>query len=226
MNLESLNPKIEESWKAVLESEFSKDYFYFLKNFLQEEKKHYEVYPPGNKIFSAYNLTPFNKIKAVIIGQDPYHNPNEANGLCFSVNIGIKSPPSLVNIFKELYADLGCAVPTNGNLEKWAAEGVFLLNTVLTVRKNTAGSHKGKGWEQFTDATIRAISLRRNNIVFLLWGKWAQEKAALIDSSKHLILKAAHPSPLARTGFAGCRHFSKANEYLISKGVHPIDWCL
>ncbi len=222
----TINPQIEESWKEVLSAEFQKEYFIELKNFLLNEKKHYEIYPPGHRIFAAYNYTPFDKIKAVILGQDPYHNPGEANGLCFSVNDGIKMPPSLQNIFKELQDDLKCPVPKSGKLERWAVQGVFLLNTSLTVRKNQAGSHRNIGWEKFTDATIQAISKKKEKLVFMLWGKWAMGKMDLIDKNKHLILTASHPSPLARTGFLGCRHFSKANEYLKNKGIEPINWCL
>jgi uracil-DNA glycosylase len=222
----SINPKIEESWKNILHEEFQKEYFIELKKFLINEKKHYEIYPPGNRIFAAYNYTPFDKLKVVILGQDPYHNPGEANGLCFSVNDGVKIPPSLQNIFKELKDDIGCEIPQSGNLEKWALQGVFLLNTSLTVRKNQPGSHRNIGWEKFTDATIKAISDKKEHVVFMLWGRWAMEKIALIDKTKHYILNASHPSPLARTGFLGCRHFSKANEYLIKNNLSPIDWCL
>ncbi|MCX7728843.1 MAG: uracil-DNA glycosylase, partial [Bacteroidia bacterium] len=211
----AVNPKIDISWKTVLLNEFNKDYFVALKKFLIEEKSKYVIYPPGNRIFAAYNYTPFDKVKVVILGQDPYHNPGEANGLCFSVNDGVKFPPSLQNIFKELKDDIGCEMPKSGNLEKWALQGVFLLNTSLTVRKNQPGSHRNIGWEQFTDATIRVISEKKEHVVFMLWGKWAMGKIDLIDKHKHLILTASHPSPLARTGFLGCRHFSKANEYLI-----------
>ncbi|GAB4207205.1 MAG: uracil-DNA glycosylase [Bacteroidia bacterium] len=222
----SINPKIEESWKNILHDEFQQDYFIELKKFLIIEKKQYEIYPPGNRIFAAYNYTPFDKLKAVILGQDPYHNPGEANGLCFSVNDGVKIPPSLQNIFKELKDDIGCEIPKSGNLEKWALQGVFLLNTSLTVRKNQPGSHRNIGWEKFTDATIKAISDKKEHVVFMLWGRWAMGKMDLIDKNKHLILTASHPSPLARTGFLGCRHFSKANEYLIKNNLSPIDWCL
>lgn len=226
MQTTTINPKIDESWKQVLAEEFQKDYFIELKKTLLKEKKQYEIYPPGNRIFAAYNYTPFDKVKVVILGQDPYHNPGEANGLCFSVNDGVKLPPSLQNIFKELQSDLGYSIPKSGNLEKWALQGVFLLNTSLTVRRNQPGSHRNIGWEKFTDATIRTISEKKENVVFMLWGRWAMSKMDLIDKDKHLILTASHPSPLARTGFLGCRHFSKANEYLLSKGISPIDWCL
>lgn len=226
INPQYINPQIEESWKKILVSEFQKPYFLELKNFLIQEKLNYEVYPPGNRIFAAFNYTPFDKVKVVILGQDPYHNPGEANGLCFSVNDGVKFPPSLQNIFKELKDDIGCEMPKSGNLEKWAMQGVFLLNTSLTVRRNQPGSHRDIGWEKFTDAAIKAISEKKENVVFMLWGKWAISKMNLIDKNKHLILTAAHPSPLARTGFLGCKHFSKANEYLKSKGIEPIHWCL
>jgi uracil-DNA glycosylase len=222
----SIQPKIDESWKKILSSEFQKEYFIQLKKILLEEKTKYIIYPPGNRIFAAYNYTPFDKVKVVILGQDPYHNPGEANGLCFSVNDGVKIPPSLLNIFKELKDDIGCEIPKSGNLEKWAIQGVFLLNTSLTVRKNQPGSHRNIGWEKFTDATIKAISDNKANVVFMLWGRWAMGKMDLIDKNKHYILTASHPSPLARTGFLGCRHFSKCNEYLIKHNIEPIDWCL
>lgn len=226
MEISNINPQIEESWKKILASEFQSSYFVQIKKFLLEEKSKYEIYPPGNRIFAAFNYTPFDKVKVVILGQDPYHNPGEANGLCFSVNDGVKFPPSLQNIFKELKDDTGCEIPKSGNLEKWALQGVFLLNTSLTVRKNQPGSHRNIGWEKFTDAAIKAISEKKENVVFMLWGQWAKSKMNLIDTNKHLVLTAAHPSPLARTGFLGCRHFSKANEYLKSKGIEPINWCL
>jgi uracil-DNA glycosylase len=222
----SIQPKIDESWKKILSSEFQKEYFLQLKKFLLKEKANHIIYPPGNRIFAAYNYTPFDKVKVVILGQDPYHNPGEANGLCFSVNDGVKIPPSLLNIFKELKDDIGCEIPKSGNLEKWAIQGVFLLNTSLTVRKNQPGSHRNIGWEKFTDATIKAISDNKKNVVFMLWGRWAMGKIDLIDKTKHYILNASHPSPLARTGFLGCRHFSKCNEYLIKHNIEPIDWCL
>ncbi|ASS49412.1 MAG: uracil-DNA glycosylase [Candidatus Fluviicola riflensis] len=221
-----MNVQIHESWKEVLQEEFQKDYFQSLKNFLVAEKQQYVICPPGKLIFSAFNFTPFDDVKVVIIGQDPYHGPMQANGLSFSVNNGIASPPSLVNIFKELKEDCGCEIPTSGNLEPWAKQGVFLLNATLTVRQNTAGSHQKKGWEQFTDAAIKALSDKRENLVFLLWGNYAKEKAQLIDSQKHLVLQAAHPSPLARGAFFGSKHFSKTNHYLEQTGKKPIDWCL
>ncbi|HLP53774.1 MAG TPA: uracil-DNA glycosylase [Fluviicola sp.] len=221
-----MNVQIHESWKEVLHEEFQQDYFQQLKHFLVAEKQHYVIYPPGKLIFSAFNFTPFNEVKVVIIGQDPYHGPNQANGLSFSVNDGVTSPPSLVNIFKELKEDCGCEIPSSGNLENWAKQGVFLLNATLTVRQFTAGSHQKKGWEQFTDAAIKMLSDKRENLVFLLWGNYAREKSMLIDSQKHLVLQAAHPSPLARGAFFGSRHFSKANQYLEQKGKQPINWCL
>jgi len=220
-----VNPQIEASWKEILIDEFNANYFVLLKEFLIEEKKRHTLYPPGGKIFNAFNHTPFDHVKVVILGQDPYHGPGQAHGLCFSVPEGIAQPPSLVNIFKELHNDLGIPIPGHGNLEHWTKQGVLLLNATLTVRANQAGSHQGKGWEQFTDAVIKKISRNRSGIVFLLWGRYAQAKEALIDTSKHFILKAAHPSPLsAFNGFFGCRHFSKTNELLIQQGQQPIDW--
>jgi uracil-DNA glycosylase len=222
-----VNPQIEASWKEVLSDEFSSSYFVSLKEFLVDEKKKFIIYPPGNLIFNSFNQTPFEKVQVVILGQDPYHGTGQAHGLCFSVPAKITKPPSLVNIFKELQNDLGIPVATNGNLEKWARQGVLLLNATLTVRANLAGSHQGKGWEKFTDAVIRNISEKRVGIVFLLWGKYAQAKESLIDQKKHYILKAAHPSPLsAYNGFIGCRHFSKTNELLTRHGLAPIDWSL
>lgn len=221
-----VNPKIEPSWLKALETEFGQPYFTELKSFLVKEKGQHVIYPPGNRIFAAFDYTPFDEIKVVILGQDPYHGPGQANGLCFSVNDGIRCPPSLVNIFKELKDDIGCDAPVHGNLEGWAKQGVFLLNATLTVRQNAAGSHQNKGWETFTDAVIKTISDQKENVVFLLWGNYARNKAALIDGNKHLILTAAHPSPLARGAFFGSRHFSKTNAYLKSKGIEPINWCL
>ena len=217
--------QIEDSWKQVLASEFEKEYFKNLKQFLIEEKAKHTIYPPGNEIFSAYNSTPFEKIKVVIIGQDPYHGPGQAHGLCFSVPEGIKIPPSLRNIYKELVSDVGIEIPQSGDLTNWAKQGVLLLNATLTVRAHQAGSHQKKGWEQFTDHSIRSISDNREHVVFLLWGAFAQKKAILIDDSKHLILKSVHPSPLsAHRGFLGCKHFSQTNEYLIKQGMLAIDW--
>ncbi len=220
-----INPQIEASWKEVLKTEFQQEYFFNLKNFLLEEKKKNIVFPPGSMIFSAFNHTPFNEVKVVLLGQDPYHGPGQAHGLCFSVPGGVEKPPSLVNIFKEIQSDLGLPIPKSGNLEKWANQGVLLLNATLTVRAHQAGSHQKKGWEQFTDAAIMALSQKRSGIVFLLWGAYAQAKAAIIDQTKHLILTAPHPSPLsASRGFFGCKHFSKTNQYLKSLGKIEIDW--
>ena len=222
-----INPQIEETWKNVLNEEFQKEYFIKLKQFLIEEKKRYMVYPPGSQIFAAFNQTPFNKVKVVILGQDPYHGQGQAHGLCFSVPKGVPMPPSLQNIFKELNSDLGLPIPTHGNLEKWAGQGELLLNATLTVRANQAGSHQNKGWEIFTDATIRSLSDQCKGLVFMLWGNYAQAKASIIDSRKHFILTAPHPSPLsASRGFFGGKHFSKTNRLLLSVGKEPIDWSL
>lgn len=221
-----INPQIHESWKEVLRDEFEAPYFAALKEFLIEEKKQYRVYPPGPLIFNAFNSTPFDQVKIVILGQDPYHGEGQAHGLCFSVPHGVKPPPSLINIFKELNADLGIPLPPHGNLQAWAAQGVLLLNATLTVRANTPLSHTGKGWEIFTDNVIRKISQEKEHVVFLLWGKFAQAKESLIDPNKHYILKAAHPSPYSATGFFGCRHFSKANALLKKHGIQEIDWRL
>ena len=221
----SINPQIEESWKKVLAGEFQQEYFRELKNFLVEERRQYRVYPPGSKIFAAFDFTPFTSVKVVLLGQDPYHGHGQAQGLCFSVPRGIPKPPSLVNIFKELHDDLGLAIPPHGNLEEWARQGVLLLNATFTVRANQAGSHQHKGWEQFTDAAIRALAEQRENLVFMLWGNYAQAKAALVDGHKHCILKAPHPSPFsANQGFFGCRHFSRANDFLVRAGKEPVDW--
>lgn len=222
----TINPVIEESWKMALADEFQKDYFENLKKFLLEERKKYIIYPPAPKIFASFNYTPFDKVKVVILGQDPYHGSGQANGLCFSVSDGISQPPSLQNIFKELQTDLGIPVPRSGNLEPWARQGVLLLNAMLTVRANQPGSHQKMGWENFTDAVIKTLSdKRKEGLVFLLWGKFAQSKEVLIDSSKHPILKAPHPSPFSvHSGFFGCRHFSKTNELLKKAGEKEIDW--
>ena len=222
-----INPDIEESWKSVLKEEFEKPYFPALKNFLVEEKKKFKIYPPGPQIFAAFNHTPFHKVKVVILGQDPYHGPGQAHGLCFSVPMGIMVPPSLQNIFKEIENDLNIPVPAHGNLEKWANQGVLLLNATLTVRANQAGSHQKKGWEIFTDSVIATLAKERSNLIFLLWGNYAQQKTALIDTTKHLVLKSVHPSPLsAARGFFGCKHFSKTNDYLRQNNIEPIDWDL
>jgi uracil-DNA glycosylase len=213
--------------EKVLAEEFESSYFLSLKEFLVEEKKKYTIYPPGKLIFNAFEHTPFDKLRVVILGQDPYHGPGQAHGLCFSVPIGVPAPPSLVNIFKEVKSDLGLEIPAHGNLEKWADQGVFLLNATLTVRAGQAGSHQGKGWEKFTDSVIRKISENKTGIIFLLWGKFAQAKENLIDARKHYILKAAHPSPLSvYNGFTGCKHFSKTNDILQRHGFIPINWQL
>ncbi len=222
-----VSPQIEESWKEVLSKEFQKPYFSELKQFLLKEKQKYTIYPPGPRIFSAFNHTPFHNVKAVILGQDPYHGPGQAHGLCFSVPEGIAPPPSLVNIFKEIRADLNIPVPPHGNLENWARQGVLLMNATLTVRARQAGSHQKKGWEIFTDKVIETVSSQKSGVVFILWGNYAQQKTSLIDASRHLILKAVHPSPLsASRGFFGCRHFSKTNNYLQENNKQPIDWSL
>jgi uracil-DNA glycosylase len=217
--------KIEESWKHKLKAEFDKDYFIRLAAFVKAEYQTGTVYPPGSLIFNAFNLCPFENVKAVIIGQDPYHGPGQAHGLCFSVRDGIEFPPSLINIFKELDSDLGIPFPPSGNLEKWASQGVLLLNATLTVRAHLAGSHQRKGWEEFTDAAINVLNNEKNNLVFFLWGAYAQKKGESINESKHLVLKSVHPSPLsASRGFFGNRNFSKCNEYLVRNGVEPIKW--
>lgn len=218
--------QIHESWLNVLKDEFNQPYFYSLKDFLTQERNQFQVFPPGKRIFAAFDQTPFSEVKVVILGQDPYHGEGQANGLCFSVNDGVKMPPSLVNIFKELKTDIGCEIPFSGNLEPWAKQGVFLLNATLTVRANQAGSHQNKGWEKFTDRVIRILSDQKEHLIFLLWGNYAKAKTELIDQEKHLVLTAAHPSPLARGAFFGSGHFSKTNEYLISKNQKPINWCL
>jgi len=220
-----MDVKIEESWKEHLQDQFHKEYFKHLTEFLKEDRKTHTIYPPGSKIFNAFDKCPFDKVEVVIIGQDPYHGPGQANGLCFSVSDGITMPPSLKNIFKEIHSDLGKPMPKTGNLERWAEQGVLLLNATLTVRANSPGSHQGKGWEQFTDEVIRIVSEQKEHVVFLLWGAFAQKKEELIDSKKHLILKSAHPSPFsADRGFFGNKHFSKANDYLIKQGKKSIDW--
>ena len=223
-----MDVQIEESWKAVLKPEFSKSYFQNIVTFLKTEKMAGKtIYPPGSLIFNAFNTTPFDNVKVVILGQDPYHGPGQAHGLCFSVNNGVPPPPSLVNIFKELQSDTGVAIPNHGNLTKWAQQGVLLLNASLTVRASEPMSHAQIGWAEFTNNVIKTISAQKEHVVFLLWGKFAQEKQTLIDETKHLVLKAAHPSPLsAYAGFFGCRHFSKANDYLVKQGIDPINWAL
>jgi uracil-DNA glycosylase len=221
----AISVQIEESWRNILAEEFEAPYFEALRDFIVRERQQHTVYPPGQLIFSAFNQTPFNRVKVVILGQDPYHGPGQAHGLCFSVPEGIQQPPSLANIFREIQDDTGLPPPASGDLTPWARQGVLLINAILTVRANQAGSHQNKGWEQFTDAVIRNLSSRRKNIVFLLWGNYAREKAALIDRDRHLILEAAHPSPLsANRGFFGCRHFSRTNEFLEGLGLSPINW--
>jgi uracil-DNA glycosylase len=221
----SVNPQIEASWKEILKEEFEKSYFAALKEFLLEEKSKYAVYPPGELIFNAFRLTPFESVRVVLLGQDPYHGSGQAHGLCFSVSPGITVPPSLGNIFKEIERDIGIPVPRHGSLEKWAREGVLLLNATLTVRAGQPGSHQRKGWETFTNAVISRLSEKRVGLVFLLWGKYAQEKEAIIDTNRHYLLKAAHPSPYsAYNGFFGCRHFSKTNTILKNHGLEEIDW--
>jgi uracil-DNA glycosylase len=223
----NIQPVIENSWKQELLAEFQSEYFIELKSFLLEEKKKFIIYPPGSEIFAAFNYTPFDKVKVVILGQDPYHGPGQANGLCFSVKSGISKPPSLQNIFKELHSDLGIPISLNGNLEKWAIQGVLLMNATLTVRSGQAGSHQNKGWENFTDTSIKALSDKKQHLVFILWGNYAQAKQSLIDPLRHLIIKSAHPSPFsAERGFFGSKPFSKCNSYLKEKGLGEIDWNL
>ena len=219
--------QIETSWKDKLADEFEKPYFDRLTHFLKEEMRNGKtIYPPGPLIFNAFSLTPFGKVKIVILGQDPYHNPGEAMGLCFSVPRDVKMPPSLKNIYKEIKNDTGNEVPGHGDLTRWAEQGVFLLNAMLTVEKNKAGSHKDIGWQNFTDAVIHTLSSYRQNLVFMLWGNFAKSKKHLIDKSKHLVLEAAHPSPLAGGAFFGCRHFSQANDYLKGFGIDPVSWSI
>jgi uracil-DNA glycosylase len=226
--MNTINPEIEISWKNMLKEDFNSPYFAELKEFLINEKRAGQiVFPPGKEIFNAFNNTPFDKVKVVILGQDPYHGPGQAHGLSFSVTDGQLFPPSLQNIFKEIRDDLNIPIPKTGNLEKWSKQGVLLLNATLTVRANQPGSHQKKGWENFTDSVIRNLSSRRSGIIFILWGKFAQAKDVLIDTTKHFILKAPHPSPLsAYSGFFGCKHFSRTNEILTREGQTPIDWDL
>ncbi|SHE85283.1 Uracil-DNA glycosylase [Bacteroides luti] len=220
-----MNVQIEDSWKKHLAPEFEADYFSRLTNFVRDEYAQYTVYPPGKLIFNAFNSCPFDKVKVVIIGQDPYHEPGQAHGLCFSVNDGVPFPPSLQNIFKEIASDLGTPAPKSGNLTRWTEQGVLLMNATLTVRAHQAGSHQNKGWETFTDAAIRHLAEEREHLVFILWGSYAQKKGAMIDRNKHLILSSAHPSPLsAYRGFFGNGHFSKTNKYLLEHGIEPINW--
>jgi uracil-DNA glycosylase len=216
---------IESSWKSVLKDEFEKDYFIRLTEFVRNEYMTTTVYPPAGLIFNAFNLCPFPSVKTVIIGQDPYHGPGQAHGLCFSVRDGVAFPPSLLNIFKEIELDMGIRRPVSGNLERWSKQGVLLINATLTVRAHLAGSHQKKGWEQFTDAVISKINEEKNNIVFLLWGAYAQKKGEAIDRKRHLVMESVHPSPLsASRGFFGNSHFSKCNKYLAENGIPPIDW--
>ena len=220
-----MDVKIEPSWKSRLADEFEKDYFVRLTDFVRQEYKTQTVYPPGAYIFNAFAHWPCDKVKVVILGQDPYHEPGQAHGLCFSVQDGVPYPPSLLNIFKEIESDLGKPMPLSGTLLRWADQGVLLLNATLTVRAHQAGSHQNRGWETFTDAVIHKLASERNHIVYILWGSYAQKKGAFIDTTKNLVLKSAHPSPLsAYRGFFGNKHFSKANDYLIATGQEPIDW--
>lgn len=220
-----MDVKIDPTWKPWLSVEFEKEYFIRLASFIKEEYRLNTVYPPGSLIFNAFNLCPFENVKAVIIGQDPYHGPGQAHGLCFSVRDGVDFPPSLKNIFKEISDDIGTPVPVSGNLERWAAQGVLLLNATLTVRAHQAGSHQKKGWEQFTDSVISTLNNEKQNLVFFLWGAYAQKKGEAIDRSRHLVLESVHPSPLsASRGFFGNNHFSKCNEYLKAYGKEPVNW--
>ena len=220
-----MNVRIDESWRRVLQPEFDKPYFELLTNFVRHAYRTTQCFPPAGQIFRAFDLCPIDKVRVVIIGQDPYHDVNQAHGLCFSVQDGVPAPPSLVNIYKELQRDLGKPIPSSGNLTHWAEQGVLLLNATLTVEAHRAGSHQGKGWEELTDAAIQALNNQRSNIVFMLWGSYAQRKGQYIDRRKHLVLTAVHPSPLsAYRGFIGCGHFSQANAYLQQHGQTPINW--
>lgn len=216
--------RIEESWNRRLASEFEQPYFAELRRFVREEYETGRIYPPAGRIFRAFDECPFDAAKVVILGQDPYHGSEQANGLCFAVRSDLPAPPSLVNIFKEIESDLGHAVSHDPDLSRWARQGVLLLNATLTVRENAAGSHQGKGWERFTDAAVRALSNEREGLVFMLWGNYARQKGATIDRARHLVLQSAHPSPLSARGFFGCRHFSKANAWLVARGETPIEW--
>ena len=220
-----MDVKIEQGWKSKLKPEFDKEYFVKLTDFVREEYGKGAVYPPGSLIFNAFDVCPFDKVKAVIIGQDPYHGPGQAHGLCFSVKDGIDYPPSLVNIFKEIESDLKIRIKASGDLSRWAGQGVLLLNATLTVRAHQAGSHQRKGWEEFTDYVIKVLNEEKQNLVFFLWGAYAQKKGVSIDRSKHLVLESVHPSPLsASRGFFGNRHFSRCNDFLKNNGISPIDW--
>lgn len=220
-----MNVKIEESWKSRLSSEFKKPYFKELTDFVRSEYSTKKIFPSAKLIFNAFDTCPYDEVKVVIVGQDPYHAPGQAHGLCFSVNDGVQIPPSLVNIYKEIELDLGKPAPVSGNLERWAKQGVLLLNATLTVQAHRAGSHQGKGWEEFTDSVIELLANERENLVFILWGAYAQRKGANIDTNRHLVLRSPHPSPLsAHRGFFGNKHFSKTNAYLVVHGKKPIDW--
>jgi uracil-DNA glycosylase len=220
-----MNVKIEEGWKKELSSEFEKEYFLELRNFIHQEYSTKIVYPQAKNVFAAFDLCPFDSVMVVIIGQDPYHEPNQAHGLCFSVQEGCILPPSLRNIYKEIEQDLGKSMKSSGDLTRWAKQGVLLLNATLTVEAHKAGSHQNRGWERFTDRVISILSEKKENLVFILWGSYAQQKGKYIDVNKHLVLKAVHPSPLsAYRGFFGCKHFSLTNNFLESKGIKPIDW--
>lgn len=220
-----MNVKIEPSWHKALSAEWESPYFSQLADFIHQEYRTTTIYPPAKQIFAAFDACPFDEVKVVILGQDPYHGPGQANGLCFSVSPDVAIPRSLVNIFKEIHQDLGTPIPNNGDLSRWAKQGVLLLNATLTVRAHQAGSHQGKGWEQLTDAAIRQLNAQRNGLVFILWGAYAGKKAELIDSNRHLVLTSVHPSPLsASRGFFGNHHFSRTNEYLIRQGKTPIEW--
>lgn len=220
-----MNVKIEPSWKKLLAGEFDKEYFKKLAEFVKNEYQSHKIYPPGSQIFSAFDCSPVEDTRVVIIGQDPYHGPGQANGLCFSVKEGVPMPPSLVNIFKEIKADLGLDMPPHGSLERWARQGVLLLNATLTVRAAQPGSHQNKGWEEFTDAAIRALSEQKSGLVFILWGAYAQNKGEIIDTTRHHVIKSPHPSPFsANRGFFGSKPFSRANAYLVESGLAPINW--
>lgn len=225
MSYERIISQIDTQWLVYVKEEMGKEYFQKLMDYVEEERENYIIFPPENLMFNAFHLTPWDSVKVVIIGQDPYHGEGQSHGLCFSVPKGIRKPPSLQNVFKELKDDIGMEIPSHGNLESWAKQGVLLLNACFTVRKQTPTSHQNKGWEIFTDAVIRKISDEKKNVVFMLWGKFAQQKTSLINMDKHLILNAVHPSPMSvYRGFFGCKHFSKANSYLSSHSVNPIDW--
>lgn len=220
-----MDVKIEQSWKTRLQNEFEKEYFINLTNFVKKEYNSFTIYPPGRLIFNAFDKCPFENVKVVILGQDPYHGPGQAHGLCFSVQDGVAFPPSLINIFKEIHNTPGTSLSDSGDLERWAEQGVLLLNTTLTVRAGQAGSHQNKGWELFTDEVVRLVAKEKNNIVFILWGSYAQKKGETIDRTKHLVLESPHPSPLsASRGFFGNKHFSKANKYLEEHGMDPVEW--